>query len=384
MSARNFTRLRLARGLALGLALFPAGLGAQDWMAVHGDKPVPVRLFSGTARDLDLLAIADGELELRPVGESGAARVLVPLADAGRFRLQLLLPADFATARERISEGNYGAAIELMRPTVYPMVRFLEVPPEILPIHELVRDFTTALLVAGNLNEGVALLRRMPLASLEPGFFDLALQAVTRLIENGRTGEAMNLLRGLPLSAATESWFPRLFSLAAQLRSTDRLPEALAVYEKILAVPGTPWALRARLWTAYGNVRLGRVDDARAVLASSPAPDREQREFSLHQLVLARIELASEDKLGALDAAAPGVVYSRIDDDWAAELRWIVGQSYEAAGKPQVAKGIYEEIQIFYPGSPWARVAQERLDVLAPRPAVEVVPEPVDPPDENP
>lgn len=358
--------------------MLPVAAGAQDMLVRYGDRPVPVRLFSGVERELELLAIVDGELELRPIGEAGAARVIVPLADAGRFRLQPILPEDFAAARERAAEGDYAAAIELMRPTVYPWVRFLEVPAELLPIHEPVRDFIHALLVAGKLDEAVALLRVLPLDRLDGAYFDLALQAVTRLIDGGRGGEALVFLRGLPVTAQTEGWFPRLFALAARLRTADRLAEALAVYERILAVPGSEWAVRARLWTAYVQVRLGRADEAARMLAARPVPSRNEREYSLHQLVLARIALAEGDSAAALDAAAPGVVYARIDDDWAAELRWIVGQAYEASARPDVALGIYGEIQVFYPGSLWARLAMERTEALAPNPAPAGPPDPVD------
>ena len=111
---------------------------AQDYFQQYGNKPVPVINYSkGQASDqvLSLVGLERGDLILRFPNQSG--EVGLPL-DTEELKLEIQYPEAVKKAYGQIEKGEYKEAIATLRPMVYPVVKYFEVPPENINVHEII------------------------------------------------------------------------------------------------------------------------------------------------------------------------------------------------------------------------------------------------------
>jgi serine/threonine-protein kinase len=131
------------------------------------------------------------------------------------------------------------------------------------------------------------------------------------LIMGGRIDEAVSALERAVL-LDQKQFLPR-FWLATAYAAADRLPEAIAEFERVLAVPDAP-----RLWYGpYGAqlARSGRTEEARAFLEKLRDLARRQyispyAFFSLH-LALGEVELALDECERLIEDRSGLVIYLR-------------------------------------------------------------------------
>lgn len=346
---------------ALLLALVPLQTVAGNAIAEAAKRPVPVTLVATSNRALELVGLVDGELELRPPGDTSGAAILIPLADMGKTRLRFQYPSDYDAARELIDDGFHAEALEMLRPTALTLSHYLAVPNEHFNIHEYVKTFTTGLVRAGVSPETTRFLRHLPLDHLDTGFLDLVLQYAGLLIATDRRTDALALLGDIPVDADASPVLARLTRFASALRQEGNLAEALFLYQRVNAAGDSAFQLRSALWTAYCNIRLDRVATAQAFLDELPSLERDQPEFSLRRLIETRIHLRQDNLPAASEAVSQGVVFSRVSHDWAPELRYLAGICYQRQDRPTVAQAVFEEVRLFYPENPWASAAAEQL-----------------------
>lgn len=339
----------------------------RDYAAAFGRAEVPVRVSSGgRSSDSWLLGIQGGELELRPADAANPGeRVFIPLDDIQEFSLHYAYPEELQEAREALRDrGPEPETLDILRPYVWPLVRYLPLPEDRFNIEVLVDAYLEGLIAAGRLDEAYAMVLEIPLARVPPKYIQHTLDLAERLVEAGSNPRALALLGIVPLGAEDDALLALLMDYAGQFRAQDNLDEALILYDRVRSVTGHDHMRRAVLWTAYCNVRLGRVESARLFLAEARPLAPRDAEFSLHQLVLARIGLRDGDFHEAMEQVSQGVVFSRIGYSWIPELLYTTGRCYEALGSPDTARTVYDQVILFFPTNRWADSSRTRLEAL--------------------
>jgi len=351
--------------------LFAAVLAsAQDYYAQFGNEPVPVlnRSVGQTSNNrLFLTGVDRGDLILKTDPTSArSAEVGMPM-DAEGLRLQVLFDDRTMEAVRAVTEGQYDEAIGALRPKVYPLIKYLEVPPEKINVHEVVERYLFALVNADGHEEEVnALIRRIPLTQVPPVFSVHALSYVSKLVDQGERSAALRLLNRIPLDAENPTMLALVIDFANSLREQGSFEEALFLYERVQSAEGTEAAQLATLWTAYCNVMLDRQGTAALFVEEAGEFTREQKPYSLAKMVQGKIEIESLDYDDAMEKLAQAVVSADVGYSWTPELTYLVGLCYENLNLPDTAREVYKEVILFYPDSPWSDKAQEATMRLPP------------------
>lgn len=386
---RHPIRKALAALLVLAPWSLPTGLTAQgedtrpdrDWAGQFGAVYIPIEVESGNRTSgVDLIGIQGGELELRPEdARNPGERVFIPLNDIREFKLVFTPDEDQADALERLRSDPDPdpEAVAALRPTVWPMLQYLPLPEDHFNIHPIVNDYLKALIALDLLDEAYAMILDIPLARVSPEYVQHTLTLADKLVEAGLNTRGLALLGIVPLEEDDEELLRILIRYARDFREQDELDEALILYDRIRSIPGSPVYKEALLWTAYCNVRLGRVESARLFLEEARPIEPRDPEFSLHQLVLARIALADQHYRKAMEEVSQGVVFSRIGYAWVPELLYLSGVCYQALDEPRTAANVFGQLQLFFPSQKWSERGQERLR------GIQDAPESL-PPEENP
>lgn len=352
----------------------------RNWWEQFGQTFLPVVIESGNrTADAELMGILGGEIELRPGdAHNPSERVFIPLDDIQEFRLRFEPSDPTQEILERLKNleaepKDYASA----RKTIWPMVPYLLLPEDRFDIHPLVETYFNALIETDQLDEAYALALRIPLARVNPRFVQYTLNLAEKLVADGMNTRGLALLGIMPLVSGDDPLLKILNQYAGNFREQEQLDEALILYDRIRSIPESPLYKEALLWTAYCNVRLDRIQSARLFLDEARPLAPRDAEFSLHQLVLARIELNEENHRQAMEEISQGVVFSRIGYTWIPELLYVSGVCYEALGKPKTALTVYDQLELFFPSQKWAGKGRERRLTLEQKTeAVSDTPEP--------
>lgn len=365
------------------ISLLAAGalpLQAQDYFQEYGNNPVPVLNLTqgqGANETLTLVGLERGDLLLRFPNRPG--EVGLPL-NTENLQLQIQFPNTVNQAYRQIEQGQYEEAIVTLRPMVYPVMKYFEVPPESINVHEIIERYLFALISAkGHDAEVAEILRRIPLKTAQPVFSLHALRYVTQLVEQGKQEDAIRLLNRIPMSTENEANNQAMLKLVMQfadeLREDGNLDEALFLYDRLQQAKGTQQATLATLWSAYCNVSMERYQLASIFVDRAGEFTAEDMPYSLAQLVRAKIQLEKLDYTAAMEQASQGVVAVDVSYNWAPELIYTTGLCYENLDFPDTAREVYNEIVLFYPENKWAKEAENALLRLPP-PAPKAEPEP--------
>lgn len=339
----------------------------RDWWQQFGPRALPVVIESGgRSSDAHLMGIQGGEIEVRPGdAQNPGERIFIPLDEVQEFRFQFELSDELAEALNRLSKDEAEPEdYSLARSQIWPMLPYLLLPEDRFNIHPLAETYLQGLIRTDQLDEAYALILRIPLHRVNPRFIQYTLDLAEKLVAAGQNTRGLALLGIIPLKEGDDGLLRVLNQYAGDFREQEELDEALILYDRIRTLPDSPLYKEALLWTAYCNVRLGRIQSARLFLEEAQPIAPRDSEFSLHQLVLARIELDDENFRKAMEEVSQGVVFSRIGYTWIPELLYVSGVCYEALGKPKTALTVYEQLQLFFPSQRWARLGQERTNAL--------------------
>jgi tetratricopeptide (TPR) repeat protein len=345
---------------ALALALPAQG---QNYLQQYGNQPVQiVNRTGGNNAKLFLMGEEDGELIFR-YNPNNPAEIILPLNTPGLLILYTP-PKEYAEQIDIINAGDYDRAVEGMREYVYPLVRYLQVPPTNINIHPIVDRFTYALVNSSNLDEAAALMAQLPLTKLDPQYIDYAFTVTERLVDAGKTEEALKLLNRIPLSKKYEALLPKIMRFANQLRASGNVSEALFLYQRIQDIPDTKVQKEAILWTAYCNMETGRAQTAELFVEKVGELDPDERAFSLQKLVLGRLAMLAGETNEAMSNISQGVVTADISYPWTPELLYRSGTLYQQIGRNTVAREIYGEIELFFGSTSWGALAREQAAKL--------------------
>lgn len=365
MNALYRFSLTAATALFAPLFVFAAEDENADWFKEFGSKEVLVNYSRLAGRKIALINIVNEEISFRDGPSTGS----VPLKEVLTNRevsFTMDYPSTWNGFLSSIREKRYDDAIASLRPSIYPLVKFSGLPNNKLNTHELLYNYSKTLLDANYSVEAGRLFSQLPLNSLPPQFTDLALRSCEQLAVKQKPKEALATIAGFSFDGAnSEDFYPKVMSVAKTLRQSDFFEEAQYVYQKIALNKKSSESLKASLWSIYTDIRLGRVEIAQAAFKnfeSKVGPESEN--YPLALLINARLNIARNKNQEALEFIAQAVNRCGLRDEWTPEIFYTAGECYETTSKLGVARAIYAQTDLFYPGHPYGRKSKVKLDNL--------------------
>jgi len=164
------------------------------------------------------------------------------------------------------------------------------------------------------------------------------------------------------------AWAERAAPLPA-----SRLPRpVLVVLGAVVAV--TAWSLTQTAGSQYFYRRGWAALERQDYVAARREFDRallfgDHAEASGDALFFRASSFLRAGEVAAAQKAYAEVIARRPDSDWVAESRYQVGVCLEQLGKPAEATATFRQVMADHPGSPWARMAADRLRAAAASPA---------------
>ncbi len=186
------------------------------------------------------------------------------------------------------------------------------------------------------------------------------------MMEVGRFEEALSHLE----RASDEKWSDEISSTAmlktieahAALQQWARSEDAARTF--LTAHPGSPLWFHARFGLGWARENQGRRTEAieayREVVARHEGPTAARAQFQIGECLYA--DKAFDDAIREL--LRVDILYAY--PEWSAAALYEAGRCFEESGRPSEARTQFEQVVRRFEDSSWARLAQDRLDVLTP------------------
>lgn len=314
------TRLALA-AIALAFSFTPPATSADDvdeYLKAHADKGVTVTGLSDAQRgEVTILKHRDNELVVS--GQYG--ELIVPITEETWRGLRPVIE-NAGKIDRMLRGGDYKEAMPLLRPALYPYLKFSTLPDEFTQVHELIATL----------------------------FLNLS--------RNGLHGEMVRLLDQYPQVARQQELMPMLTEALDQVRAEGQFALPAGIYGKLAELDG-PMKERATAMQAYCQAMAGDVATAKATLGKLPELKPGSAAFSEKLLAQGVVSLKQGEPGQALDAMSRGLVHANPTVGWLPEATFHIASAYREIGNFEAALGACEEIFKLDLNPLWSKKSRE-------------------------
>ncbi len=387
------------------------GQNAQDFFKVHQGK-LPVKVYYGqAAKAMNLLGI-DGSKGIIYAELQGAGRVQLELRGLEKqniTRFEFEWPRDAVKNLRFLSDEQYDPRLlPLLRPVIYKLLLFLEIPQQYFPIHDACLTYVQSLVAMEQYGEAFYVLSRLKLSKLDEfgyrEFSEASLELAGKMIAADAKSAKLSraLLQRVTIRDNTGDHAAYL-KLADSLRSQGLYNEAISEYARLAPIvmksADSPYGEILRIWPIYCYVKLYEKYSAAAArdkryqayaskyfntalqslkkLDEKP-PERLSGEYSLYKLVraLVRVQYARRFEAAGSEIQAAeyyrqsvlevteGIVSARVGLDWLPESLMMAGAAYEKLELNEAARNVYKQVSMFFKSTKWAAQSQKKLSEL--------------------
>lgn len=305
-------------------------------------------------------------LTLQTPNPNSPGRIELEIGGDSNIRLELTRPPEIDEATKLFEQGHFLESLEILRPIAYPLFKYVDLPRNIFDVHDVIDLTLSAMFKSKQYSEMANVLGRFKFDKIDTKYMSMALAVSEAFIENKQFDIASKLFEKIPFSSTDREQRILAMSFTEKLREAGEYRRAQFFYKRLYALEDFIYRREAQLWIVYCNIRLEQPDLARIFLNEIGEISREEREFSLYQLINARLALLDEDYIKGIRIASEATVFSRLGYSWIPELLYTNAECYEALNKADVATNVYEQVIIFFEGSEWANKSQEKITELAP------------------
>ena len=373
---------------------------------------LPVKVYYGTKpRNMSLLGI-DGSKGIIYAKLEGAGQLQLELRGLKKqniSRFEFAWPKDTMKALELLSNEQYDPKLlPALRPVIYRVMLFLEIPQEFFLIHDACLTYVQALVAMEQFDEAFYVLSRINLSKLDEfgyrEFSEEALNLAGKMIaaDAKSAKSARALLQKVSIRDNTgdhASYLKLADSLRGQGLYTDAISEYARLAPIVMKSPGSPHREILRIWPVYCYVKLyeqysrAAAKDKRYQAYASKyfntalqtikkidekPPPRQSGEYSLYKLVRALIRVqyarryeAQGDEFKAADEyrqsvleVTEGIISARVGLDWLPETLMMAGDAYEKLKLFEAAGNVYKQVEMFYKSTKWESLSKKRLAQL--------------------
>ena len=320
---------------------------------------------NGSKQILKFIAFTDGMLVAELDGGVGEVSLPVSASMAKTLRLSI----DTQRPREMIKSKNYTDALALMRPEVYPLIKFHQVPASLAQLHGPIRLLIDTLIDAGEYTEAEEIIKKLQLDSIGIKYSESAIRLMNRLIFTKDFEGAARIAQNLPVKGEYAPNITSVVDAANALRGAQNYNAIIPLYRAIENAVTDEVRANVQMWLAYSLILADRLDEATPILNNLKQPESKDRLFSLYKLLQGSKAHREGDYAEALDVLTRGFVRAQTSYVWVPEMLFLIGDCYSRSEDNFAARNVWTEIVILYPQSPWARRAQKSLDQL-PKPEI--------------
>ena len=361
----KYRRLRQRLQTILLLAASASPLGAQtvnSYWIEYGNEPVLIQQQNnGATQTLKFVAFQDGMLVAEL--EGGVGEVALPVSES-MVRSLRLDHSQMPKINRMINSQNYTGALTLLRPKVYPLIKFHQVPESFTQLHVPLRSLIDTLIAAGEYAEAEDVLSRIALDTVSLKYSESAIRLMNAYLLGGNIAAGAKLAKSLPVEGAYSVNIASIVNAADTLRAAGQYEAVIPLYRDIEKVVPDQSKDNVRMWLAYCLVLADRVDEATPMIDALKEPAPTDRLFSLYKLLEGSREHSKQNYNKALDVLTRGFVRAQTSYDWVPEMLYLIGDCYARAEDTVAARNVWTEIAILYPDSPWADRAESSLAEL--------------------
>ena len=388
------------------------GQQTQDFFKVYAGE-LPVKVFYGLKPQPMSLVGVDTTKGII-YGKQGGGQVQLELRGLKRQNIKGFVyewPRNEKQALRNLSNEQYDERfLQAVRPVIYKLMRYLEIPNDYFPIHDDCLSYVQALLGMEKLDEAFYVLARLNLAKLdEYGYrefseasLDLAGKLIAQNSKSAKTARALLQRVQIRNDSGDHASYLRL---ANSLRDQELFNEAISEYARLGPIvsqsPGSPYKTVLDLWPIYCYIKLYETytkfasRDKRYAAAAGKMfntalqtikkidenpPSRQSNEYSLYKLIrsLIRVQYARQyEATGDLVKSAEyyrqsvlevteGIVNARVGLEWLPESLIMAAEAYENLELNDAARNVYEQVRIFYKSTKWEKISVDKLAALPP------------------
>ncbi|MEN8661009.1 MAG: tetratricopeptide repeat protein [Lentimonas sp.] len=357
---RNFT-LKALLIATVSIGLGHSAIAQNQYWDQYGQLPVLMQQNNnGAKQTLKFVAFKDGMLiaEL----DDGVGEVSLPITES--MAKSLRLAVDTKKAMTMIEQENYEGALKLLRPEVYPLIKFHQVPDILVQLHGPLRLLIDTLVDAKEFKEAEDLVMRLKLDNVGIKYSESVIRLMNATIFSEKYDAAARIAKILPVKGDYTVNIAPLIDAADALRGAGKFDAVIPLYRAI--EPAVPEASRAnvQMWLAYSLVLADKLDEATTILNGLEEPEPKERLFSLYKLLQGSKAHREKDYPEALDVLTRGFVRAQTSYAWVPEMLYLIGDCYSRSADNIAARNVWTEIVTLYPSSPWATSAQKSLDSL--------------------
>ena len=320
-------------------------------------------------------------------------------------------PVNERKAMTNLSNEQYDERfLVVVRPLIYKLMRYLEIPNQYFPIHGDCLGYVNALLGMEKFDEAFYVLARINLAKLdEYGFrefseasLDLAGKMIIADPKSAKTARALLQRVQIRDDSGDHASYLRL---ANSLKDQGLYNEAISEYARLGPIVrnsvGSPYETILELWPVYCYIKLyetymkfaardKRYADAANKMFNTALqtikkidenpPQRQSNEYSLYKLIrsLIRVQYARQYEAASDNAKSAdfyrqsvlevteGIVNARVGLEWLPESLIMAAEAYENLELNEAARNVYRQVKIFYKSTKWEKISDEKLAGLPP------------------
>ena len=304
------------------------------------------------------------ELEMpNPDGTVTIAEVSQP-ATEGLVKTLSFKLENFRQASDLAEAGNLEDALELMRPEVYPLVKFYMIPESFAQLHQPIRSLIDTLVNAGEYAEAEDLVQRIALDQVSPEYSFSAVRLMNAFLLAKDFDGAARMAERLPVHDIYTGNIMPVINTADALRGAGQYDAVIPLYQDIKQAVPEDKQRDIDMWLAYSLVLADRLEEGQAIIDSLREPKPKEKQFSLYKLLQGSNEYRRGNFDLALDTLTRGFVRAQTSYSWVPEMMFLIGDCYRHSGDITAARNVWTEITILYPDVPWADRSNESLAQL--------------------
>lgn len=361
----RFCSLKALLVAALPLGFACSGFAENAYWTELGSVPVYIQqVNNGATQTLKFIDYKNDMLIAEiDLGDGGIGEMSLPVGELMASTLRFDI-GDMEQVYGMIRNGNYSGAITLLRPKVYPLIKFHQVPELLTQLHAPIRALLDSLISQGELDEADDLIGRLTLEKLDLKYSQIAIRLMQAYLDDGNYEAAARIAHDLPKNGDYSANISEVIKAADALRGAGEYEAVIPLYRQIESSVPENVRKNVRMWLAYSLVLANRVDEASPMIDAMQEPEPKDRLFSLYKLLQGSREHRNKNYGDALDVLTRGFVRAQTSYVWVPEMLYLIGDCYARAEDPIAARNVWSEITALYPESPWAKRATDSLSKL--------------------
>lgn len=330
----------------------------------YGRETLRIKQVStGQSLELNLVHYKGNRLFMETSVEGNNAEVSLLMNESMISKVKLEIP-EMVKANELIFENKPFGAVTLLRPKVYPLIRFHKLPEAFSDLHTPIRTLIRSLIEIDELAEANDILNRIKLDEVDIKYSQLTIQLINAYLKKEDYTTMASIVNRLPVKDDYSVNVDYIIKISNVLRGSGNHLAVIPLYRKAEAHLTGRLQKQVRMWLAYSLIFSGETNEALNIISDLEEPEPNDELFSLYRLLEGSCQHYEKNYPKALDYLTSGFVRTETSYTWVPEMLYLIGDCYANSENIVAARNVWTELTILYSNSIWAENATKSLDKL--------------------